>query len=162
MKKKISDSFDLFSVIQTLTRNRGVNPGDYEETLTGITKKRWGGSALIKKDGVGIDKVFQEFSTYFPWMFDTLDDFVEALADRLGRKKSLTEEYSPEAVIEIEGNEDAIILDLQRQPVPDALTKRILDSKGLIKTTRGKRKVSLTGKAVKRILEISLEEGGSQ
>lgn len=150
-------SFDLLSFLFALTRGKGINPLEYQQTLK-ESSRRWGASSILRKDGIGIDLVFQEFSFNYPWMFDSLDDFVEALAERLGRKRDQVEQYGHEAVAELEENEESIILNLQRDRKLDALGKEVMEEKGLIVTEKGKRKVRLTEKAIRKVIELSVEE----
>jgi len=148
--------FDLLAMVRQLCKSRGLDPSDYSETLYSANGKRWGASSILRKKGVGIDVVFQEFQMLYPDMFDSLDDFVDALAERIGRTQTLYDRYDPEEIGSYIQNEDNILLSLQNKPKIDRVGREIMEEQGLIE--REGRKVRITQKAVKRILEMSLEE----
>ena len=152
-------TFDLLAFVRELTRNRGINPIDYEQTLKEANGKRWGASSVIRADGVGIDVVFQEFKAHYPGMFDGLDDFVEALADRLGRKKGIEDRFNQCNVAQCEGDSDTILIEVQSKPILGVLEREVMEANGLVSREKGKRKVNLTSKGIKRVIEMSLEEG---
>src|SRR5512138_2110095 len=108
--------FDLLREIKAIVRDRGLDPLEYRQTLREASLKRWGNSSILRKGGIGIDEVYDEFKASYPWMFDSLDDFVEGLADRFCRTKA--EEADPEALqleeyyTTTEG-QDVILLTLQ-------------------------------------------------
>ncbi len=157
--------FDLLREVKAIVRDRGLDPLDYRQTLREASIRRWGNSSILRKGGIGIDEVYDEFKAYYPWMFDSLDDFVEALAHRLYQKK--TEEVDPETVqleeyyTTIEG-QDVILLMLQGGSSERALkrnyTKKAvetLEEDGLVKME--KRRFSLSSSGIHRILQRCLE-----
>lgn len=145
---------DLLQLISAITRKQGLDPGDYHQTLKEANGKRWGASSIIRQGGMGIDKVFQEFNCYYPGMFESLDDFVEALADRLGRNKTIQDIYHPEEIADVEENKDAILLRLQTKHRVNKLETDVLGDLIIKKGQRG----ILSKKGVKKILEVSLDE----
>lgn len=148
-KKRRIEGFDLLSFLNQMTKGKGINPSDYEQTLREANGKRWGNSTILRKDGIGIDLIFQEFEMYYPSMFESLDDFVGALADRLGRKKNLRDEYDEMQIAEIEERSDDLILGIQVNGKLDRLSGKILEENGLIE--KEGRKARLTEKAIKII-----------
>jgi hypothetical protein len=154
--KKIKEGFDLLSFLNEMTKGKGINPSDYAQTLREANGKRWGNSTILRKEGIGIDLIFQEFEMYYPSMFDSLDDFVDALADRLGRKKSLRDEFDEEEIALIEQRSDDLILGSQVKAKLNKLESKVLEEDGLI-TREGRKRPQLTQKAIKLILERSLE-----
>ena len=156
--------FDLLQEVKAIVRDRGLDPLEYRQTLREASIKRWGNSSILRKGGIGIDEVYDEFKAYYPWMFESLDDFVEA-SDRLYRTK--TEEVDPETVqleeyyTTIEG-QDVILLMLQggsseRVLKRDYTKKAVetLEEDGLVK--KEKRRFSLSSSGIRRILQRSLE-----
>jgi len=148
--------FDLLAEVKAITRDRGINPSDYLQTLKEANGKRWGASSIIRADGIGIDEVFQEFQAQYPSMFEGLDDFVDALAHRLGRRKTLSDQYDEAEIAEIEEKAEEMVFDLQVKPRLDTLEKKVLMENELIRANG--RKIKLTPKAIKKILERSLDE----
>jgi hypothetical protein len=157
--------FDLLREIKAIVRDRGLDPQEYHQTLREASIKRWGNSSILRKGGIGIDEVYDEFKACYPWMFDSLDDFVEALADRLYRTK--TEEVDPETVqleeyyTTIEG-QDVILLMLQGGSSERALkreyTRKAVDAlkeDGLVK--KEKMRFSLSSSGIRRVLQRCLE-----
>jgi hypothetical protein len=157
--------FDLLQEIKAIVRDRGLDPLEYRQTLKEASVKRWGKASILRRGGIGIDEVYDEFKAYYPWMFNSQDDFVEALADRLYRTK--TEEVDPETVqleeyyTTIEG-QDVILLMLQGGSSERALkreyTKKAvetLEEDGLVK--KEKRRFSLSSLGIHRILQRCLE-----
>ena len=157
--------FDLLREIKAIVRDRGLDPLEYRQTLREASLKRWGNSSILRKGGIGIDEVYDEFKAYYPWMFDSLDDFVESLADRLYRTK--TEEVDPETVqfeeyyTTIEG-QDVILLMLQsgssERTLKREYTRKAVDTleeDGLVK--KEKRRFSLSSSGIHRILQRCLE-----
>ena len=157
--------FDLLREIKAIVRDRGLDPLEYRQTLREASIKRWGNSSILRKGGVGIDEVYDEFKAYYPWMFDSLDDFVEALADRLYRTK--TEEVDPETVqleeyyTTIEG-QDVILLLLQdgssERTLKQEYTRKAvetLEEDGLV--NKEKRRFSLSSSGIRRVLQRCLE-----
>ena len=157
--------FDLLGEIRTIVRDRGLDLLEYRHTLREASIKRWGNSSILRKGGIGIDEVYDEFKAYYPWMFDSLDDFVEALADRLYR--TMTEEVDPETVqfeeyyTTIEG-QDVILLMLQggssERTLKQEYTRKAvetLEEDGLVK--KEKRRFSLSSSGIRRILQRCLE-----
>lgn len=151
-------TFDLLAFVRELTRKRGINPVDYEQTLKEANGKRWGASSVIRADGVGIDVVFQEFKAHYPSMFEGLDDFVEALAERLGRKKGIEDKFDQCEVAECEQNKDTILVEVQSKPILNVLEREVMEESGLVSREAGKRKVSITPKGIKRLVEMSIGE----
>lgn len=150
-------SLDLLSLIQAITRNRGLNPGDYSQTLWESKGKRWGASNILRHDGIGIDKVFQELQCYYPGMFESLDDFVEALAERLGRIQTIYDKYSEEEHGEYEGNKNMLILEAQSHSCTNGLEREVLGD--LVERIKPNgRKVKLTKNGVKEVLRMAIEE----
>ena len=157
--------FDLLQEIRAIVRDRGLDPLEYRQTLREASIRRWGNSSILRKGGIGIDEVYDEFKAYYPWMFDSLDDFVEALADRLYRTK--TEGIDPETVrleeyyTTIEG-QDVILLLLQGGSSEGTLkreyTKKAvetLEEDGLVK--KESRRFGLSSLGIRRILQRCLE-----
>jgi predicted choloylglycine hydrolase len=157
--------FDLLREVKAIVRDRGLDPQEYRQTLMEASIKRWGNSSILRKGGIGIDEVYDEFKAYYPWMFDSLDDFVEALVDRLYRTK--TDEVDPETVqfeeyyTTIEG-QDVILLMLQsgssERTLKREYTRKALDTleeDGLVK--KEKRRFSLSSSGIRRILQRCLE-----
>jgi hypothetical protein len=157
--------FDLLREIKAIVRDRGLDPLEYRQTLREASIRRWGNSSILRKGGIGIDEVYDEFKDYYPWMFDSLDDFVEALADRLHRTRP--EEVDPETVqfeeyyTTIEG-QDVILLMLQggssERTLKQEYTKKAvetLEEDGLVK--KEKRRFSLSSSGIRRILQRCLE-----
>jgi len=157
--------FDLLREVKAIVRDRGLDPQEYRQTLREASIKRWGNSSILRKGGIGIDEVYDEFKAYYPWMFDSLDDFVEALVDRLYRTK--TDEVDPETVqfeeyyTTIEG-QDVILLMLQsgssERTLKREYTRKALDTleeDGLVK--KEKRRFSLSSSGIRRILQRCLE-----
>ena len=157
--------FDLLQEVRAIVRDRGLDPLEYRQTLREASIRRWGNSSILRKGGIGIDEVYDEFKAYYPWMFDSLDDFVEALADRLYRTK--TEGIDPETVrleeyyTTIEG-QDVILLMLQdgssERTLKREYTKKTvetLEEDGLVK--KEKRRFSLSSSGIRRVLERCLE-----
>lgn len=158
-------NFDLLREIKSIVRDRGLDPLEYRQTLKEASVKRWGKASILRRGGIGIDEVYDEFKAYYPWMFESLDDFVEALADRLYRIK--TEEVDPETVqleeyyTTIEG-QDVILLMLQGGSSERALkheyTKKAvenLEEDGLVK--KESRRFGLSSLGIRRILQRCLE-----
>ena len=157
--------FDLLREIKAIVRDRGLDPLEYRQTLREASIKRWGNASVLRKGGIGIDEVYDEFKAYYPWMFDSLDDFVEALADRLYRTK--TEEVDPETLqleeyyTTLEG-QDVILLMLQGGSSERALNHdytrkavETLEEDGLVK--REKQRFSLSSSGIHRVLQRCLE-----
>ena len=157
--------FDLLREIKTIVRDKGLDPLEYRQTLREANVKRWGNSNILRKGGIGIDEVYDEFKASYPWMFNSLDDFVEALADRLSRTK--TEEVDPEtAQIEeyyttLEG-QDVILLMLQGGSSERALKREYtrkavesLEEDGLVK--KEKQRFRLSSSGIRRVLQRCLE-----
>ena len=157
--------FDLLREIKAIVRDRGLDPLEYRQTLREASIKRWGNSSILRKGGIGIDEVYDEFNAYYPWMFESLDDFVEALADRLYRTK--TEKVDPETVrleeyyTTIEG-QDVILLMLQDGSSERTLKREYsrkavetLEEDGLLK--KEKRRFSLSSSGIRRVLLRCLE-----
>ena len=157
--------FDLLREVKAIVRDRGFDPQEYRQTLREASIKRWGNSSILRKGGIGIDEVYDEFKAYYPWMFDSLDDFVEALVDRLYRTK--TDEVDPETVqfeeyyTTIEG-QDVILLMLQsgssERTLKREYTRKAVDTleeDGLVK--KEKRRFSLSSSGIHRILQRCLE-----
>ena len=157
--------FDLLQEVRAIVRDRGLDPLEYRQTLREASIRRWGNSSILRKGGIGIDEVYDEFKAYYPWMFDSLDDFVEALADRLYRRK--TEEVDPEAVqleqyyTNIEG-QDVILLMLQdgssERTLKQEYTKKTvetLEEDGMVK--KENRRLSLSSSGIHRVLQRCLE-----
>ena len=157
--------FDLLHEIKSIVRDRGLDPLEYHQTLREANLKRWGNASILRNGGIGIDEVFDEFKASYPWMFESLDDFVEELADRLCRTKA--EEVDPETVqleeyyTTIEG-QDVILLMLQDGSSERALkqeyTRKVIEllkEDGLVK--KEKRRFSLSSSGIRRILQRCLE-----
>ncbi len=157
--------FDLLQEVKAIVRDRGLDPLEYRQTLREASIKRWGNSNILRKGGIGIDEVYDEFKAYYPWMFDSLDDFVDALADRLYWTKA--EEVDPETVqleeyyTTIEG-QDVILLMLQDGWSERALKREYtrkavetLEEDGLVK--KEKRRFSLSSSGILRVLQRCLE-----
>jgi hypothetical protein len=96
----MKEDFDLFNLIKNITLNKGINPLEYTQTLTQANQKRKGFCSIISSKGVPIDLVFQEFQATYPWMFESIDDFVSAIEDRLARNKILINENQVEDIPE--------------------------------------------------------------
>jgi len=143
-------SFDLLSFLRQLTRNRGINPLEYHQTLKEASR-RWGASSILRKDGIGIDLVYQEFECNYPGMFDSLDDFVEGLAERLGRTKTIYDKYDPEQIADAGDQEDILIRAQSKRlnKLEFAIVKDFIRKDG--------RKTRLNKNGIKRVLKIALE-----
>lgn len=157
--------FDLLQEVRAIVRDRGLDPLEYRQTLREASIRRWGNSSILRKGGIGIDEVYDEFKAYYPWMFDSLDDFVEALADRLYRTKA--EEVDPETVqleqyyTTIEG-QDVILLMLQDGSSERTLKREYtksavetLEENGLV--NKEKRRFRLSSSGIRRVLQRCLE-----
>lgn len=162
---------NFLSIIRSLVGKRGLNPGDYRQTLREASLKRWGNASLIRKGGCGIDEVFSEFQASYPWMFGDLEDFVEALADCLsGRSDGYDYEDYHRIADDIQKEEYyggdgklEILLQLQsgkaERTMKKEYTKTVveaLNEEGLVKKADDG-KMGLSEKGIRRILEIALE-----
>jgi hypothetical protein len=58
--------FDLLAMVRALCKSRGLDPSDYSETLYSANGKRWGNASILRKKGMGIDVIFQEFQWHYP------------------------------------------------------------------------------------------------
>lgn len=159
--------FDLLHEIKAITRKRGINPQEYHQTLREANLKRWGNANVIRRDGIGIDEVYDEFKAEFPWVFESLDDFVEALADRLSKTQEEVD-VDPE-MIRLEeyysswDGVQEILFDLQlrssRRRLEKEYTKKAIESienEGLALKTN--REITLTKKGIYTLLEMALKE----
>ena len=147
---------DLLKTLQALTRGKGIKPLEYHQTLREANLRRWGKANLIKKKGIAIDVVWQEFDLTYPGMFDSLDEFVEAIAERLNRKERLEDRYGEEAVGEVIKERDSVLVEIQTKKKPELVETKVLEEEDLVYRDKGKRKVKLTEKGIREILKLSI------
>lgn len=161
---------NLLAILRSIVGKRGLNPGDYRQTLREASLKRWGNASLIRRGGYGIDEVFAEFQASYPWVFDDIEDFVEALADCLSGRSDgydsedyhrIAEEIQHEEYYSEDGKPE-ILLKLQSGKAERTLKREYtgkaietLTNEGLVKKVDGK--MALSEKGIRRILEIALE-----
>jgi predicted transcriptional regulator len=64
-------------------------------------------------------------------------------------------------VAECEQNKDTILVEVQSKPILNVLEREVMvmEESGLVSREAGKRKVSITPKGIKRLIEISILEG---
>ena len=158
------ETVDLLREVKSIIGKRGLNPMEYHQTLREANRKRWGAANILWRNGIGIDEVYDEFKAEFPWVFESLDDFVEALADRLSRTD---EEIDPDKIqseeyYSLEGKGD-VLIDLQlrssKRSLEKLYTKKAIESiedEGLILKTN--REITLTKKGIHRLFKMALKE----
>jgi len=64
--------FDLLREIKAIVMDRGLDPLEYHQTLKEANLKRWGNASILRKEGIGIDEVYDEFKASYPEDFSTM------------------------------------------------------------------------------------------